>query len=934
MSLLRRQSTLRLLRHTRNLQTTSFPTRVLTSTLIPSHSSSISSAPVAAGLINPLHTQWQASSNGIVGNAPLIEESLRGAEKWWGGLESWLRKIEQKDSEGGKAGAAEAGKESKSEQGKESNEGDSKGGNEGNTGGGGGGGGSGNGKNWKDYFPGKDPSNVYKAALASAFVAIVASQFLIPPTMFGREISFQEFSYELLERGLVDRLEIINRQTALVYLKQKDSELGGDGERRFDEGSYDQDERGEYEGLNRGSYGNREGYGNRKFDERRFDEGGYNEDYAWDRMDQSRSPGSIGSQAMKLLSGGRDNRYAAFHFNIGEVDAFERKLEQVQEDMGLTPNEFIPVKYVSTTNFMSYVNPSLILVLLVMFMVRSSLQNVMGRATPSIFHIGKAKTGNISSKVTFKDVAGLGEAKNEILEFVDFLKKPEKFKKLGAKIPRGALLVGPPGTGKTLLAKATAGEAGVPFFSISGSEFIEMFVGVGPSRVRDLFSQARNASPSIIFIDEIDAIGRTRGGRGGFGGGNDERENTLNALLVEMDGFSTTDNVVVLAGTNRADILDRALLRPGRFDRQIAVEKPDIRGRFDILLVHLANIRVSTDPSHTEDDIAKIKEKLAKKIAAYTPGMSGADLANVCNEAALVAARRSGVKVEIEDFESAVDRVIGGLEKKNRVVSAKDREIVAHHEAGHAVAGWFLKHGDPLLKVSIIPRGSAALGFAQYLPQDRVLQNKKQMRDFMIMALGGRTAEALIYGAKKVTTGAQDDLQRVTRLAYAQVANYGMSDELGKLYFPRPGDPGTSNQFYKPYSEETAEKMDAEASTLVNDAYAACEELLQSKLDQVKSLAQRLLQKEVVREDDLVDVLGPRKYSKPADYDTFVGTFDRDREKRTGKKGDAVDPHTTPPIPVKDPVAEDGEGAGARQKGAERSGEEGREEEEVIPDLC
>ena len=354
---------------------------------------------------------------------------------------------------------------------------------------------------------------------------------------------------------------------------------------------------------------------------------------------------------------------------------------------------------------------------------------------------------NAKSKIMFKDVAGCDEAKHEVMEFVHFLKDPKKYEMLGAKIPRGALLVGPPGTGKTLLAKATAGEAGVPFLSISGSDFMEMFVGVGPSRVRDLFAQARAKQPSIIFIDEIDAIGRARG-RGGFAGGNDERENTLNQLLVEMDGFGTTNGVVVLAGTNRPDILDAALLRPGRFDRQITIDRPDILGRIQIFLVHLGKLKVTG----VQDDIAN-------RLASLTPGFAGADIANVCNEAALVAARADKASVELRDFEVAIDRVIGGLEKKNKVISKEERRTVAYHEAGHAVVGWFLEHTEPLLKVSIVPRGTAALGFAQYLPSENLLMNTAQMRDMICMTLGGRAAEEVLIG--RISTGAQNDLEKV-----------------------------------------------------------------------------------------------------------------------------------------------------------------------------
>merc|ERR1719502_1235520 len=410
----------------------------------------------------------------------------------------------------------------------------------------------------------------------------------------------------------------------------------------------------------------------------------------------------------------------------------------------------------------------------------------------NIFKVGKSNAkkfaagGEKQSEITFKDVAGVDEAKVEVMEFVQFLKDPSKFEKLGAKIPKGALLCGPPGTGKTLLAKATAGEASVPFFSISGSDFIEMFVGVGPSRVRDLFSGARESAPCIIFIDEIDAVGRARG-KGNQSGGNDERENTLNQLLVEMDGFKESNGVVVLAGTNRVDILDQALLRPGRFDRQVEVGKPEIKGRKEVFKVHLRNLTLSEDM----DDVAK-------RLAALTPGMAGAEIANVCNEAALIAARDDEATVQLTHFQKAVERVIGGLEKKNRILSLSERTTVAYHEAGHAIAGWFLEHADPLLKVSIVPRGQAALGYAQYLPQEHALYSMEQLQDMMCMTLGGRVSEEIKF--ERITTGAQDDLQKVTRIAYQQVTNFGMNEKIGRLSFPQPdGQP----EFQKPYSDAT-----------------------------------------------------------------------------------------------------------------------------------
>merc|ERR1740139_1760219 len=402
-----------------------------------------------------------------------------------------------------------------------------------------------------------------------------------------------------------------------------------------------------------------------------------------------------------------------------------------------------------------------------------------------IFQIGKSNAKRIKGedvKETFGDVAGCKEAKREIMEFVDFLKDAERFTKLGAKIPKGALLCGPPGTGKTLLAKATAGEANVPFFSISGSDFIEMFVGVGPSRVRDLFAQAKTMAPCIIFIDEIDAIGKKRGSGGGMGG-NDERENTLNQLLVEMDGFVSTGNIVVMAGTNRPDVLDAALLRPGRFDRQIQVDPPDIKGRVEILQVYLPKVKY-------EEGLEL--EEVAQRLAALTPGFTGAELANVVNEAALIAARYEKESIDFDDFSGAIDRIIGGLEKKSKVLSPEEKTLVAHHEAGHAVTGWFLKHAAPLLKVSIVPRGSAALGYAQYLPKEQKLHTKEQMLDTMCMMLGGRIAEKIFFD--KVSTGAADDLQKVTRLAYSIVTLYGMNDAIGNRSYPSNNQDGSLQQ--------------------------------------------------------------------------------------------------------------------------------------------
>ncbi|RRT78070.1 hypothetical protein B296_00019837 [Ensete ventricosum] len=470
------------------------------------------------------------------------------------------------------------------------------------------------------------------------------------------------------------------------------------------------------------------------------------------------------------------------------------------------------------------------------------------------------------SQVFFKDVAGCDEAKQEIMEFVHFLKNPKKYEELGAKIPKGALLVGPPGTGKTLLAKATAGESGVPFLSISGSDFMEMFVGVGPARVRNLFQEARQCAPSIIFIDEIDAIGRARG-RGGFSGSNDERESTLNQLLVEMDGFGTTSGVVVLAGTNRPDILDKALLRPGRFDRQITIDKPDIKGREQIFRIYLKKIKLDNDPSF-----------YSERLAALTPGFAGADIANVCNEAALIAARSEETQVTMQHFEAAIDRIIGGLEKKNKVVSKLERRTVAYHEAGHAVTGWFLEHAEPLLKVTIVPRGTAALGFAQYVPNENLLMTKEQLFDMTCMTLGGRASEEVLLG--KISTGAQNDLEKVTKMTYAQVAVYGFSDKVGLLSFPQRED---GFEMMKPYSNKTGAIIDAEVREWISKAYERTVELIKEHTDHVAQIAELLLEKEVLHQDDLAQVLGERpfKLTEPTNYDRFKQGFQVATEKKT-----------------------------------------------------
>eukprot|EP01026_Neomeris_dumetosa_P021676 TRINITY_DN1889_c0_g1_i1.p1 TRINITY_DN1889_c0_g1~~TRINITY_DN1889_c0_g1_i1.p1 ORF type:complete len:847 (-),score=172.02 TRINITY_DN1889_c0_g1_i1:423-2813(-) len=564
-----------------------------------------------------------------------------------------------------------------------------------------------------------------------------------------------------------------------------------------------------------------------------------------------------------------------YYFNVGSLESFERRLEETQRELGWKTSQFIPVHYNNEISLIQqFLNfaPTLLLLAGMFYLTQRQMRSfgggMGGGSGRSIFNVGKAHIAtmekNAKNKISFKDVAGCDEAKQEIMEFVNFLKNPGKYKDLGARIPKGALLVGPPGTGKTLLAKATAGEANVPFLSISGSDFMEMFVGVGPARVRDLFSQARAKSPSIIFIDEIDAIGRARG-RGGFAGGNDERENTLNQLLVEMDGFQTTSGVVVLAGTNRPDILDRALLRPGRFDRQISLDRPDINGREQIFRVHLSKVKLD-----------KPLDFYSERLAALTPGFAGADIANVVNEAALIAARKNKDSVEMVDFEGAVDRVIGGMEKKNKVVSAEERKRVAYHEAGHAVVGWFLEHAEPLLKVSIVPRGSAALGFAQYLPNENLLMTTEQILDMICMTLGGRASEEVLLGS--ISTGAQNDLEKITQMAYNKVAIYGMSKEVGLVSFPQ-----NENRIDKPYSEDTAQRIDIEVRKMIDTSYQRTLDLISSKKDLVGKLAEALLQKEVLGAEQLEEILGPRPFKTQAlrNIDKFRDGFQQDKEQPT-----------------------------------------------------
>jgi cell division protease FtsH len=544
-----------------------------------------------------------------------------------------------------------------------------------------------------------------------------------------------------------------------------------------------------------------------------------------------------------------------YKLKIGSVESFEKKYDELQKK--ITRANQIDLTYEERSDFTGiFLQWGFLFLLLFGFWMLMRRMTGGGGPGGQIFNIGKSKAALFDAeskvKITFADVAGLDEAKEEVKEIVEFLKNPGKFTKLGGKIPKGALLVGPPGTGKTLLAKAVAGEAAVPFFSLSGSDFVEMFVGVGAARVRDLFKQAKEKAPCIVFIDEVDAIGRSRG-RGQIPGANDERENTLNSLLVEMDGFATDSGVIILAATNRPDVLDSALMRPGRFDRQVSIDKPDIAGREAIFRVHLKPIKLS-------------KELDVKKLAAQTPGFAGAEIANVCNEAALIAARKDKKEVEMIDFQDAIDRVIGGLEKKTKIISPEEKKIVAYHEAGHAVAGWFLEHADPLVKVSIVPRGVAALGYAQYLPKEQFLYQTEQLLDEMSMAFGGRAAEEIVFG--KISTGALSDLERITKMAYSMVTIYGMNKEIGNVSFYDSKQ--ADYAFQKPYSEATAEKIDQEVKKIIDLAFDRTKALLMKHREHLEVIANELLQKEILFQSDLERLIGKRPFEHQTTYQKFT----------------------------------------------------------------
>jgi cell division protease FtsH len=640
-------------------------------------------------------------------------------------------------------------------------------------------------KSIKDKLPKKPqlPKNSFNFYwIYVVIVVIVLGLNFIDFNVVSREIDFRKFETTILKNGDVDKLVVVNKEICEIYLKE--------------------------ESLKKTEF----------------------------------------KEVAKKPFGNGENLGPHYYFNIGSIDSFEKKLNEAQTNMEATDK--VNVIYETRKNWggdiIGWLLPIIIMIGIWVFIMRK----MSGGGGPGgqIFNIGKSKAALFDPedkiKITFKDVAGLEEAKEEVMEIVEFLKNPGKFTKLGGKIPKGALLVGPPGTGKTLLAKAVAGEAGVPFFSLSGSDFVEMFVGVGAARVRDLFNQAKAKAPAIIFIDEIDAVGRSRG-KGSFTGGNDERENTLNSLLVEMDGFGTNSGVIILAATNRPDVLDSALLRPGRFDRQISIDKPDIIGREAIFKVHMKPLTLSPDVD-------------VKKLSEQTPGFAGAEIANVCNEAALIAARKNKTQIDIQDFHDAIDRVIGGLEKKNKLISPEEKNIVAYHEAGHAIAGWFMEHTDPLVKVSIVPRGIAALGYAQYLPKEQFLYTTEQLSDSMCMALGGRVAEEIIFG--RISTGALSDLERITKMAYSMVTIYGMNKRIGNISFYDPQQ--SEYGFTKPYSESTAQAIDEEVKKIVDIAYERTKKLLNEKREQLELVAQELLKKEVIFQQDIERMIGKRPYEK------------------------------------------------------------------------
>ncbi len=650
-------------------------------------------------------------------------------------------------------------------------------------------------RNKRDLQENEQPGPAKKIPYTWIYL-IIFLLFLIP-SLFNlssspKEITWKQFENDMLSRHAVDKIEVVNNETAQIYIKTEfsnDPQFRDVFKRRFG-------------GMNTGPH---------------------------------------------------------YKFNIGSVESFERKLDEAQKN--IPGKEKVNVSYIKKTNWfanvLTWLIPIFLMFLLWQYFMRRAARGSVGGS--SIFTFGKSTATLIEKKksnVTFDDVAGLEEAEMEVREIVDFLKNPESFTKLGAKIPKGVILVGPPGTGKTLLAKAVAGEAQVPFFTISGSEFVEMFVGVGASRVRDLFKQAKDKAPCIIFIDEIDAIGRSRGKGAFLSGANDERESTLNQLLTEMDGFGTNSGVIVLAATNRADMLDPALLRPGRFDRHIYLELPNMKEREEIFRVHLRPLVL--------DDTIDVHF-----LASQTPGFSGADIANICNESALIAARKKKNKVGREDFLDAIDRIVAGLEKKSKIISAAEKRIIAYHEAGHAVISWLLKHIDPLVKVSIIPRGKS-LGAAWYLPEEKQLMSESAFTEHLCATLGGRAAEEVVFG--EVSSGALDDLEKVTKEAYMMVVYYGFNKKIGNVsYYDSTGQRDMGIQ--KPFSEETGKLIDEEIRKLVNTAYQTAKEILQQNRDSLNKVAELLLRKEVIFKEDLENILGKRN------VEIAIGAATQDEDK-------------------------------------------------------
>ena len=749
----------------------------------------------------------------------------------------------------------------------------------GSRGGGAGGGG-------KNDFPGGMPEGPWRNASFALLLTLSAASLVLASSDSkpGKEISWQDFQSQLLESGLVDRIVVTNKNVAKVQLRAlNESDLqnlevsgrGGDGSLT---GGASESESSAFEDVSSFEQALKSTWSLKTVgsSESKSDGGGTSNHGKGEAASNSGGPASPTKYVRyPRLGNPSTNSFAPYYFAIGSVESFERKLEEAQRGLGINPRDFIPVMYVNETSWVTELvrfGPTLALVAAYFFITRNA-GGMMGGGGNNVFKIGKSTAKKVNKEMvtaTFADVAGCDQAKEEIMEFIDFLKSPKRFEDLGAKIPKGALLCGPPGTGKTLLAKATAGEANVPFYSISGSDFVEMFVGVGPSRVRDLFKEARANAPCIVFIDEIDAVGRQRG-KGGFSGSNDERENTLNQLLVEMDGFDSTTNVVLLAGTNRVDILDSALTRAGRFDRQITVDKPDIKGRKEIFEVHLKGLNLDKDA-----------QEFSSRLAALTPGFVGADIANMCNEAAIVAARRGKPKIQLDDFEKATDRLVGGLES-NKIMSAEERRVVAYHEAGHAVAGWNLEHADPLLKVTIVPRGSGALGYAQYLPKEIFLRTREQILDIVCMALAGRAAEQTVFG--RVTTGAADDLRRVTQIVYQMVQVYGMNDNIGQVSFPQQEGGGFPQE--RLYSNATAEVMDAEVRAIVEEAYERTLKLMEEKREQVRLVAECLLENETITNIDVTNLIGERPHSAGKEYEEYANAGWTTLDTKLGNEADA-----------------------------------------------